>query len=966
MFGLTTPWILAGLAAVGFLFAAQAKADVALPAASSAESATQQGASELPPFFKGEAMPTPPAQSKPWMPPETKLPKVVVTAATELFNQGLADPRECEYREVEVAVGNCWDGGGQAVKVHAWVLPTAKDQTQRFAVCWNGLVYPAVTVGPAADLKADVLATVKADEVGRAARAKDNPSFPFTRMIDQAEPEGTMVSQQTLQPLGVCLLLRFGQTDLAEAVWKTWADGVSNANNYDVFLHDPYLVLAEDWTWAMFDRAVCAHMRGDDHLALLTVRTLATARKAVVESAKNEKFLDRPKDGVWEEVVGHCFGFLTETDGLLADQERRAKEPAQSADELAKATAATKDKAARIRLKIQQLENVGSRQWGQPGGVALGSDPNVQALIQEGEGAVEPLLDCLEKDTRLTRSVHIWRDFARDRSLIGVHEAAYVALAGILKTGFFGPGSTGDDLSARGLEGRKKVAAGIRAYWKKFKGVPVEERWFQILADDQRLPNEWLQAATNIAQAENVAVTPGTMIGTGFATESPVKPGEKPKLRGESLRSRKNPSVSELVARRVDKLIELAMPAGDEKKFLRYEQANLMRGARDLALRLRDWDREAGQPVVRKIFHVLLKAQTMDSIVMTQSAFAVMIAELTEVLAADGDQEALGEYSKWIVRQTPKGLDFDVVYTLRPLFYHASDPAVSAAAEAMFHGEGSPWNPLVGAVERPENNIFHDNHLFDTGLLSLPAFQKQILRQLADKAVIGKFRVHADESGFCIDVSVHGAGVTGAGGSAAQAYRGDPLCPADGTEGTIRVCDFYAWRVSELPGCPHCEVFWPEAERDRAVAAGAEFVRRYGHCYRPGGDSNAFYDTVRFFLPPLDHPATKDDVAHGRAIFSLEGQGEVRLVKTIALPLKAKCKNYYKGGTYGFDHLNEKTGQKEYVISYFQDGQVWQAEEILKDGRWQRYYGFVGRYCLAQVPAAELELLNEDGSPFDK
>src|SRR5580658_1376491 len=46
--------------------------------------------------------PTPPMQGKPWTPPDTKLPPIVVDAIKELFDQGMADPRGCEYREVEI------------------------------------------------------------------------------------------------------------------------------------------------------------------------------------------------------------------------------------------------------------------------------------------------------------------------------------------------------------------------------------------------------------------------------------------------------------------------------------------------------------------------------------------------------------------------------------------------------------------------------------------------------------------------------------------------------------------------------------------------------------------------------------------------------------------------------------------------------------------------------------------------
>jgi hypothetical protein len=35
---------------------------------------------------------------------------------------------------------------------------------------------------------------------------------------------------------------------------------------------------------------------------------------------------------------------------------------------------------------------------------------------------------------------------------------------------------------------------------------------------------------------------------------------------------------------------------------------------------------------------------------------------------------------------------------------------------------------------------------------------------------------------------------------------------------------------------------------------------------------------------------------------------------------------------------------------------VWQAEEVLVDGQWKRYYGVVAKHRLARVPEDELRL----------
>ena len=43
------------------------------------------------------------------------------------------------------------------------------------------------------------------------------------------------------------------------------------------------------------------------------------------------------------------------------------------------------------------------------------------------------------------------------------------------------------------------------------------------------------------------------------------------------------------------------------------------------------------------------------------------------------------------------------------------------------------------------------------------------------------------------------------------------------------------------------------------------------------------------------------------------------------------------------------------MVSYNRRGAIWQAEETFVNGRWERFFGFVGRYQLEKVPATELE-----------
>jgi hypothetical protein len=332
------------------------------------------------------------------------------------------------------------------------VLPGKPEDKHRFAVCWNGLVYPAVSVGEKADLKTDVAAAVKA---AKEDRDSDEAASP-------ASEEGWSLWYRRLGGYSeIALLLRSGEGDLATKLWEAHhaprkgedapaADGE----------RDPYPLLASAWAWRLFDRGLCAHMRGDDKLALHDFRLLNAVAGPIEAEAKKRGYTpDKKRD---EERL---LDFLGQLPDLLADQKRRAKEGPHP-PVVCVGPGREPDPARRIAALIERLDEVSARQWGQPGGVNLSDDPVVAALIREGDPAIEPLLRCFETDARLTRSVHFWRDFSQSRTALAVHEAAYVALGALLQETDFRPRATGDNLTRGGEEPRKRLAEQVRRHLK--------------------------------------------------------------------------------------------------------------------------------------------------------------------------------------------------------------------------------------------------------------------------------------------------------------------------------------------------------------------------------------------------------------------------------------------------------------------------------------------------------------------
>ncbi|HET6890091.1 MAG TPA: hypothetical protein VFH31_03235 [Pyrinomonadaceae bacterium] len=347
------------------------------------------------------------------------------------------------------------------MKTHAWVLPPQPSVSHRFVVAWNGLVYPALSIGDKANLKDDVLAAVKSDEDDRAKSAKASPGQKYHFV--SAAPEPQTAAHSSLLPLKASLLLRLGENLLAEQVWAAWTAGMDREP--DAFhLQDPYIMLASGWLWPRLHRAVCEHMRRDDRLALYDARFINFLLYDITNVVE-KRSASWPGTYSSKYAMQDYFTFLGPVPALFADQERRSKEkrvrwPVQS-------IVAKHDKQAeRIAALILELDEATAYQRGQPGGINMSEDAVVQELIKQGAAAVEPLLIVLEHDNRLTRSVRFHRDFSFHRHIITVYETAYQALATILKISSKEEDADWEDI----MKGRRAVvAARLRALWNKQK-----------------------------------------------------------------------------------------------------------------------------------------------------------------------------------------------------------------------------------------------------------------------------------------------------------------------------------------------------------------------------------------------------------------------------------------------------------------------------------------------------------------
>lgn len=752
------------------------------------------------------ALPAPPQQNEPWTPPETRLPRFMTAAARALFEQGLADPRGCEYRSIRIRLDN-GRGGLLDVSTNGWVLPEPDGGKPRFAVTWGGLVHPLLDAGEPADLDLDVGGVRLADE-NRIARGR-MPGGNMGWQDPNKVQELAVVNLGVFHPIQACLLLRLGRADLAETLWTRGGNSLApkpkgagpnlDLNSYDF----SYMSIAVDFAWFRCTRAIQEHLAGEDARALADFQALEVLGKAIDAKAAELGFLPEQRNIMFaqpqREHLFRYIDFLDQVPALLADQERRASERANPPPPPAEG-----DKVAPLIRDLDQITStpIGVIVNGIPAGPG-GDSATVKALIELGDDAVEPLLEVARSDDRLTRSVNFQGDGFRHRSITRVDETAHQTLLKILKDPSLTSAATRDN-HGQPLS-REARADRIQEYWDKNKHIPLVERWYRTLADDQAGSMAWLDAATSITQPKLAqGPAPGAVFVQG------LQPPDRP-LKGEPLREGHAPTVTELLTRRIQSVL-----TASEDRFQGPSQAMQMAGC------LIAWDPDAAAPALRELSQEYRKrydqART-ETNTMSRQSLGAWIARLASLRAQVGDPSPFDDYIEWLKTITLAPNDPFGPGLLEPFQKHPKDPKLADAADWFFNDPESPWAVILS--QKDGRTVMRVAGMITSPTMEIPAFTKMVREiALADRAVVGEAEVLPNGQ---IQVRFQ---ALGAMSGITPRDQNNPDAPPIGAKTEVRARDVYAWRLSSKGDAPYFNPCWPEPQRDAAIEKIVEFLKR--------------------------------------------------------------------------------------------------------------------------------------------
>ncbi|MGV3618851.1 MAG: hypothetical protein ACO1SV_26295 [Fimbriimonas sp.] len=689
-----------------------------------------------------------------WVPPPTKLPKEFVQAVEFLHRHGMADPRGGELRRATILEGGPWNGD-KPVTAFGWVMPSRPGEPRKL-VTLKGLAYPVLSVGERATLDEAVGAALE----------------PRYWAVFGSGPQLTTNSVVAAQ------LLVLGEVERAEKAY------VAHRRP------PPFMDLANIFLAQWWDQAATAHVRGDAVTALQVATAFEEQRPAYEREALRivgEKELrasyygGNPQDPE-ATLAFRSFGRL---DALIVDSRRRLKRGLGPLNLAAIRKLPPRERIARL---IGGLDDIARS----PSLIGTGDDPIYRSIVEEGNGAVDPLFNALERDRRLSRHVRGMGDDTRGgRYVVPVAAVAWNAIQDILGVHTFS-----DPPQA------SMTHADIRAFWRRTREMRPVDRWVYILNDDGAGRRRWIEAARNLFRPSNILPADHSYRYTSWKPGAPPPP-----LWFRTL----SPSVQAQVGRDlISRALAVTQPPMSRESWATEDALSL---ARHLAVADPRGGRAAIEAAVRMGMAASLPTRYGSGDLRQHGPH---VGTLVAAIGQSGNDAMVDRYLAWLDKVNPEGRS-DLSRVLEPLVTLRHDPIIQRRTKRLFTAESSPWN--LRALATSPHYGTANSYLYSP-LLRLDLVRDILLDLLDDQTVVGHASV--DAKGNLI--------LRTAAGEETQSFfdARDPLAPKPGEVRPYRICDQTMEGAYALGQKYFFRKDWPTAHKDRLIQEAKAYLLEQG------------------------------------------------------------------------------------------------------------------------------------------
>ena len=921
-----------------------------------------------------------------------------------LVRVGIPDPVGLSYKSVRIRIpGEYHEAGLPTV---GWISQDAKQ-----AIAWDGASYELVIGNGKTDLESH-----PKQLVSRWERIEDvsghRPLFQGTSKHVRNEEEHRLPFDY-LHPIQAVYLARLGRHELAVRVWNQCQrlGTVPDVSDPTAFLR-----IAASWTRNRYIRLTLLHERAFHNEAL----ALGTALRAIIDHCQT---ICRDQFGIAKEDVERHLGFASQLDVLIAEQKRRLRPGYREVTE----DHGRIDEAERdIHFLISMLENWHwtSDLWNEPFGMPFDPLPNdalINAIVAHPD-CVTALFDCIESNTALSRYRGNQMYVSYSMWFLLVNELAYAILRGIwemdgeadavqvkVESGIFVQDSAEERLATAQFK-PGELARLVNSKWAKYKSTGGVKFWHDMLANDDVDPYEWLYAAQKVSQPRYERLVhwvwdnhrtirryrppvrivktydmlpamrrpkPKYDVASGVLrrlsqhhAQSSTRPqtGDVDSLHpyfchGESLREKVDPPIDVLIRERID---ALPQEFKDQYEILEY--------GTQLDICLQRWTgikiADAHQRMLDRIADF---PDSLDEDGLRDNVFRSTIETFEMQLGRERDG-AKAEFTDWLRSLSIDDLTKYSNRILGVIAKYTFDEEMQALIEWLF-SENKAYRDRMLDPQYVELQRF-----IVSPLLRIPSFHTLVVQILNDKRYQGRWDSLGQQPYWLPKDEWVGPEI-----DLNNQFRAeDPL--------TVRQCDFWCHRLTKI--LPLKKDDWENwvTEDDRQIERVKAFLERYGHrvssnpaAYPIWNDRHprsieipshvTYQGSPRVFeFPSRDVPATAEDVAEGRAIFSLSPELPRRVPTGYEIPFEIQ----YDPTGKSIDQSNqleptEITPDKTYVPyrriptprglfaddNPFMTVTCWQVEEVLHDGQWHRYFGIISNEGISRVPSSEVFHLDE-------